>query len=149
MLAGARKLRVWSAGCADGSELYTVALLLQAEGALERSFLLGSDVLEENLALARHGAYAEQTIPAELRMRARWEQRELVRDGAPAGRWNVILCRNVAIYLTQEAKDALHRTLAGALSRAGVLLLGRSERISDPAALGLESTGPHAYRRRR
>lgn len=149
LLAAGGRLRVWSAGCADGTELYTVALLLDRLGALERAFLLGSDVLEENLAAARAGVYAEQTIPTPIRARARWERRDIVREGPPAGRWSLILCRNLAIYLTPGSKAALHAALAGALTQTGVLLLGRSERIADPAALGLRSAGPHAYRRAR
>ena len=58
-----------------------------------------------------------------------------------------MICRNVAIYLAQAAKRRLHELLAGSLARGGVLLLGRSERLGDPAALGLETVVPHAYRR--
>jgi chemotaxis protein methyltransferase CheR len=141
------RVRVWSAGCADGSELYSVGILLDRLHALDRSFLLGSDVLEENLAVARDGVYGEVTISNRLRLRARWERRDLVGGGAPAGKWRLILCRNVAIYLAAAAKRVLHETLAGSLAPEGVLLLGRSERLTDPARLGLERVAPHAYRR--
>ncbi|HUH15235.1 MAG TPA: CheR family methyltransferase [Gaiellaceae bacterium] len=147
LLSRPGRVTVWSAGCADGSELYSVAMLLDRLGALERVRLLGSDVLEENLERARGGVYGETAVPDRLRARARWEQRDLVRQGAPAGRWRLVLCRNVAIYLAPEAKRLLHATLAGALAPGGVLLLGRSERLTDPAALGLARTGPHAYRK--
>lgn len=52
LLADDRRISVWSAGCADGSELHSVAMLLAQLGALSRSLLLGSDLLEENLVLA-------------------------------------------------------------------------------------------------
>jgi chemotaxis protein methyltransferase CheR len=146
LVASGRRLRVWSAGCADGSELYSAALLLDRLGALDRAFLLGSDLLEENLARARRGVYGERTMAVTLRARARWEQRDLVND-PPRGKWSLILCRNVAIYLGAGAKAALHASLADALAHAGVLLLGRSERIGDPEALGLTVAGPNAYRR--
>jgi chemotaxis protein methyltransferase CheR len=148
LVAGGRRLTVWSAGCSDGSELYSVALLLERLGALDRAVLLGSDLLEENLALARDGHYGDVQIGEELRGRARWERRDLVSEGAPPGPWQLILCRNLAIYLAPEAKRTLHATLAESLAPAGVLLLGRSERLVDPSALGLERAGPHAYRRR-
>ena len=147
LLARGRRMSVWSAGCADGSELYSVAIVLERLGALERSFLLGSDLLEENLAVARRGRYGDVAISAGLRARVRWEQRDLVRDGGPGGAFRLVLCRNVAIYLAQAAKRALHELLARSLAIGGVLLLGRSERLSDPAALGLERVVPHAYRR--
>jgi chemotaxis protein methyltransferase CheR len=147
LLAGGRRLTVWSAGCSDGSELYSVALLLERLGALDRAVLLGSDLLEENLALARRGRYGDVEIGGELRRRARWERRDVVGEGAPPGPWRLVLCRNLAIYLAPEAKRSLHATLAGVLAPGGVLLLGRSERLIDPGSLGLERAGPHAYRR--
>jgi chemotaxis protein methyltransferase CheR len=141
------RMTVWSAGCADGTELYSVALLLDRAGALDRSTLLGSDVLEENLERARSGPLADARIPERLRRRLRWEVRDLLRNGPPPGRWRLVLCRNVAIYLAPEARRNLHRCLVSALAAGGVLLLGRSERLADPGSLGLEPCGPHAYRR--
>ncbi len=148
LVAERRRLRVWSAGCADGAELYSVAMVLERLGALERALLLGSDLLEENLTAARRAIYGGIAVPDALRSRVRWERRDLVREGAPSGRWDVVLCRNVAIYLEPAARRTLHTTLARALTNDGVLLVGRSERISDPATLGLVRIAPHAYGRR-
>lgn len=147
LLADGRRLRVWSAGCADGSELYSVALVLERLGALGRSSLLGSDLLDENLAAARAGVYGGVTFDACLRARIRWERRDLVRAGAAPGPWNLILCRNLAIYLAPAAKAVLHERLVATLAPGGVLLLGRSERLARPAALGLERAATHAYRK--
>ena len=142
-----RKTRIWSAGCADGSELYSVGMLLARAGALERSFLLGSDLLEENLRAARAGNGFGPNVSDAIRSRLRWEQRDLLRDGPAPGKWDVVLCRNVAIYFSPEAKETLHAQLASSLARDGVLLLGRSERVSSAARFGLEEIGQHAYRR--
>ncbi len=147
LLASGARPRVWSAGCANGSELYSVAILLERLGAIERAFLLGSDLLEENLAAARKGVYGDVTASEHLRARVRWERRDLVRDGAPLGMWDLVLCRNVAIYLGASAKRKLHELLVGSLAPGGVLLLGRSERLGDPGELELERVAPHAYRR--
>lgn len=147
LLADSRRIAVWSAGCANGTELYSLAIVLQRLGALERAHLLGSDLLEENLAAARRGELDGVAIAPKLRVHCRWEQRDLTRDGAPPGAWQLVLCRNLAIYLAPASRHALHETLAGALAPAGVLLLGRSERLTRPEALGLESVAPHAYRR--
>jgi chemotaxis protein methyltransferase CheR len=147
VLRARRQLRIWSAGCADGSELYSVAIVLAQLGLLDNAALVGSDLLDENLAVAGHGVYGDVQLPATLRARMRWERRDLVREPAPVGKWSVVLCRNVAIYLRAEAKQSLHGRLAGALATGGVLLLGRSERLSDPQSLGLELVAPHAYRR--
>ncbi len=147
LLSDGRRLTAWSAGCADGSELYTLGIVLQRVGALERALLLGSDLLDENLAAARVGDYEGHDIPPEVRTRVRWEQRDLVADGPPAGRWRLVLCRNVAIYLEPAARRALYETLVSALTARGILLLGRSERLLDAASLGLRPVAPHAYER--
>jgi chemotaxis protein methyltransferase CheR len=149
LLEHAGHLRVWSAGCANGLELWSLAVVLNRLGALDEASLLGSDLLDENLAVARTGTYDVVEIAPALRRRVRWERRDLGRDEAPAGRFDLILCRNVAIYFEPGAKGRLHRMLAGALAAGGVLMLGRSERLSDPASLGLRRIEPHIYERPR
>lgn len=147
LLAARPRLRVWSAGAAEGQELYSLGILLERAGRLGDAYLLGSDLLAENVAAAAAGARPGAPVSDALRARVRWEQRDLVAEPAAPGAWDLVLCRNLAIYLTAAARDALHVRLAGALAPGGVLLLGRSERIADPGALGLRLAGPHAYRR--
>ena len=142
-------LRAWSAGCANGLELWSLAIVLNRIGVLDSARLLGTDLLEENLAAARAGVYDVVEISPALRGRARWERRDLVHDPPPPGRFDLVLCRNVAIYLEPAAKARLHRTLAEALAPGGVLMLGRSERLGDPASLGLRRVEPHVYDRPR
>lgn len=143
----ARTLRVWSAGCSKGLEVFSVAAVLDRLGALERSHLLGSDILTENIDVARAGG--GDSIPASksILARSRFEVRDLVNEPAPNGEWNLILCRNVAIYFDADARTALLDRFAGALAPGGVLMLGRSERIVQPALHGLEPFGPHTYRK--
>ena len=138
-------VRVWSAGCADGSELYDLGAMLEAAGELGRSYLLGSDILEENLQVARAKRSGVASPP--VRARVRWERRDLASEPAPPGRWHLILCRNLAIYLRPEVRDGLHRKLADALAPRAFLMLGRSERIGNPTSLGLEPVTATVYRR--
>jgi chemotaxis protein methyltransferase CheR len=135
------RIRVWSAGCADGSEVLSLAILLQRLGCWERAFILGSDLLTENIEIAR------QKIAAELgpQTSVRLEVRDLLASDVPPGRFALILCRNLAIYLQPEAKRKLHAMLAAALMRNGVLVLGRAERLSAPREIGLTRAGPHHY----
>ena len=140
-------LRVWSAGCSTGGELYRVGLLLRQCGALPSSRLVGSDLLAERIEAARQGPPGAATAPADLRAAVRWERRDLVQDPAPAGLFDLVLCRNVAIYLSAAAQQALHAKLAGALRRGGVLLLGRSEWLLRPEQFALTAAAPHAYRK--
>jgi chemotaxis protein methyltransferase CheR len=149
LLEHASRLRTWSAGCANGLELWSLAIVLSRLGVLDDAYLLGSDLLEENLAVARAGVYDVVEITPALRGRAHWERRDLANDPPPSGRFDLVLCRNVAIYLEPAAKARLHRMLAGALATGGVLMLGRSERLGDPASLGLRRVEPHVYERPR
>jgi chemotaxis methyl-accepting protein methylase len=137
-------VRAWSAGCSSGAELCDVATMLAA-ARRPAGRLLGSDLLEENLAVARAG-HGERGCACG-RAGAVYERRDIVRRGAPDGEWDVVLCRNVAIYLDGPARARLHATLAGALAPGGLLLLGRSERLTEPRAHGLERVAPHLYRR--
>jgi chemotaxis protein methyltransferase CheR len=142
LLARGDGLRLWSAGCSDGSELFSLATLLAGAGALGSSYLLGSDILPENVARAR--AATRHQAPAVAR-RLRWERRELSGDGPPGGLWDVVLCRNVAIYLRADARERVYRTLASALAPAGALMLGRSEQLATPQSYGLREIAPHVY----
>jgi chemotaxis protein methyltransferase CheR len=141
---GARTVRVWSIGASDGSELCSVALLLDRRGALSGATLLGSDLLPENVALAL--AQRDERLPAALSGKVRFEERDVTRS-APDGTWDVVLCRNVLIHLAADAKRAMLDRAAGALAPGGLLLLGRSERLPRGDRRGLDDAGPNAYRR--
>ena len=140
-----RRLAVWSAGCADGSELATIALLLQRDGLADRGLLLGSDLLDENIVAARRARFPD--VPAGVRSRLRFERRDLVADPPPGCRFHLVLCRNVAIYLAGPARRILERRLVDALLPDGFLMIGRSERLARPEALGLRPVARHLYRK--
>ncbi len=140
-------LSVWSAGCSDGSELYSVVLMLRRLGALDGSRLIGSDLSAGRVALARRGAVVSETVRREARPVLRWERRDLLREPPPPGVFDLVLCRNVAIYFERAAQRALHAKLAGALRRGGVLMLGRCEQLLTPDQFGFAAAGPHLYRK--
>jgi chemotaxis protein methyltransferase CheR len=141
---GPRPLRVWSVGASDGSELCSLGLLLQRRGVLPGSLLLGSDLLPENIALARSRS-AERVDGAVLRA-MRFEQRD-VAVSAPSGTWDVVLCRNVLIHLSPDARRAVLDHVTAGLAAGGLLLLGRAERLPRGVEHGLRDVGPNAYRR--
>lgn len=151
LVGGARRgVRVWSAGCSDGTELYSVALILGRLGVLPRCQLVGTDILAERVDRASRGGPATEAARRAAVAAAavlRWQRRDLVRDPPPPGRFDLVLCRNVLIYLDVSVRSAVYRKLAGVLRRGGVLLLGRSEWLTEPAPLGLVPAGPHAYRK--
>ena len=147
LLGGRSGLSAWSAGCSDGSELYSVAVVLQRLGALARSRLLGSDLSAGRIELARRGAMVSATVRQEARPVLRWERRDLLRDPPPPGAFDLVLCRNVTIYFEPPAQRIVYAKLAAALRPGGVLMLGTCERLLAPGQFGLAAAGPHLYRR--
>lgn len=137
-------LRVWSIGASDGSELCSVAMLLDRREALEGATLLGSDLLPENVDLARLRS-RERLQPAALGA-VRFEQRDVTRS-VPSGVWDVVLCRNVLIHQEPRAKRAMLDRATAGLTPDGLLLLGRSERLPRDERRGLSDAGSNAYRR--
>jgi chemotaxis protein methyltransferase CheR len=162
-----RPFRVWSAGCSDGAELYSVAMLLVENGALTPGSveLLGTDCRPEALARAAAGvcdAAAVKGVPPPLlrryfrfdgehyhvqravRAAAVWRRADALAAGE-AGPWDLVLCRNLAIYLQPDATASLWATLAAAVRPGGALVLGKAERPVGVA--GLLPDGPCVYRR--
>ena len=147
LLARRNGLSAWSAGCSDGSELYSVVLMLRRLGALARSRLLGSDLSAGRVELARRGAMVSETVRREARPVLRWERRDLLREPPPPGAFDLVLCRNVTIYFEPTAQRAVYVKLAAALRPGGVLMLGTCERLLAPGQFGLAASEPHLYRK--
>jgi chemotaxis protein methyltransferase CheR len=147
VVSGAKRVRVWSAGCGGGEEAYTLATMLEWNGVLSRSEIVGSDILEELVAEAAAGVVGGARTPAGLRGRVQWDVRDLTTAGPPEGEFDLVLCRDLLTYLTPVACEAVERTLAAALSVGGVIVVGRNERLENADALGLSRITPSAYRR--
>lgn len=146
--------RVWSAGCASGEEVYSVAMtILDAvrPGEDLRVEILATDLHEGALRRAAAGRYradiadsmsadrlagyfrSEETgfrVASALRPAITFRRHDLVHDPAPRP-FDLILCRNVLIYLQRGAQRAVVRRLHEALVSGGVLMLGRSETVWD------------------
>jgi chemotaxis methyl-accepting protein methylase len=164
---GVRPLRVWSAGCSNGAELYSVALLLLELGALwpGQCELLGTDCRPEALAGAAAGVFEPATLKqvppallrqyfvcagdhyrvrADIRSAVRWRRGDVLAAPEP-GPWDLVLCRNLSIYLQPEASALLWSNLVGPLRPGGVLVPGKAER--PLGVRGLASVGPCVYRK--
>lgn len=151
---GRRELRAWSVGCASGEEPYTLMLVWRLRVAPRvpdaALHVLATDVDEPVLARARAARYAwgsVKELPAEWRARAfeevgrtyelRAEYRagvelraEDVRVALPAGRFDLILCRNLAFtYFDEPLQRATLARLESALLPGGALVIGKSERL--------------------
>jgi two-component system, chemotaxis family, CheB/CheR fusion protein len=161
------EVRVWCAGCATGEEAFSAAIAL-AE-AMGPSFgnqevkIFGTDVDEKAIAFARRGQYSREqiesvpkkvleewfteegdgyTVRKELRRAVVFGINNLVSD-APISRLDLLICRNVFIYLDTVLQKKVLSRFHYALRRNGVLVLGKSElipfaaRIYEPLDLSL------------
>ena len=160
-----RPLRIWSAGCANGAELFSVAILLAEAGLLEGSYLLGSDCRMEAINQAKAALYHSTALKnvglselsrhfhrvdaiwwpgSALLSHVHWEVADLSRQ-IEEGPWDLILWRNMAIYLQTEAAAAVWRGLASVLAPEGFLVSGKAER--PPAALPVTCVKRCIYQR--
>ena len=149
-----RRIQVWSAGCSTGEEVYTIAMLLLESGLFKgwNIRVMGSDISRKVLATARAAVYGEnsfRTTSALLRRKyfveanGRWTVRDDVRSMCSFGQLNlvsterfrvlgpqdVIFCRNVLMYLSQEARHRVVEAFYDRLTPGGFLLLGHSESL--------------------
>jgi chemotaxis protein methyltransferase CheR len=161
-----RGMRVWSAGCSNGSEPYTIAMLLQQAYPARRHTILATDIDRAMLDRARSakGYIADdvRALPARLRdaymtkndaaycvadqivKMVRFDRLDLLRDQVGQV-FDLIVCRNVVIYFTDEAKTGLYEKFVEALEPGGHLFLGATETISRPGDLGLKYVAPCFY----
>ena len=167
LIRGRALIRAWSAGCSLGYEPYSIAMLVRELSATTGLRILATDLDETILVQARSSRYTEaQMLGVSNARRARffrrdgdhWEVRpelralvtfrrhDLLRDPYESG-FDLIACRNVVIYFTEEAKSQLYRRFATALRPGGLLFVGATEAISSPRAIGLEPEQPGFYRR--
>ena len=151
-----RSIRVWVPGCATGEEAYTVAMLLLEQASRQdirpTIQVFGSDIDARALAIAREGQYpaAIEADVGEDRLRrffvkdadhyrVRQELRDLVLFASqsllkdpPFSRLDLIVCRNVLIYLDRELQELACNTFHYALNPDGFLMLGTSESADNP-----------------
>jgi len=150
-------IRVWHAGCSTGEEVYSMAILLEEEGLLQRARLYATDINEVVLQQARAGIfplermqeYTENYIKAggkrafseyyvakydgalfhpSLTEHVVFSQHNLVTDRS-FSEFNVILCRNVLIYFDRSLQTRVHRLFYDSLVNFGILGLGSKESL--------------------
>lgn len=165
LMHGRERLRVLSAGCSDGQELYSVAVLLAEMDCLGRCELVGVDCRPAAVAAARAGRFSGAALagldPAilsryfhregigwrvsgELRRKTDWRVENLL-STAESQAWDMILFRNVAIYLDLRKAEGLWARLVAQLTAGGLLVTGRAER--PPGRLTLARLAPCLYRK--
>lgn len=170
------RFRIWSAGCSNGQEALSAAIRLLhffpdiADLDLR---ILATDIDPEVIKFARQGTYplkylsgvTEPTLkqyfiqtPGQdgteaftagpnLKKLIRFNELNLLAPWPMRGQFDVIFCRNVVIYFDLATQTGLWPRFREMLAPHGLLFLGHSERISDPATIGFTCFGPTTYRR--
>jgi chemotaxis protein methyltransferase CheR len=160
-------LRIWSAGCSTGEEAYTLAIEAAKAGLHDRVRVLGTDLSAAAIGHAEEGRYGPWSfrgvdevdrrtwfvpdgerwrVRHDLRDRVTFEVRDLL-DGAPA-RFQLVVCRNVLMYLTPGAVARASSSLSRALAPGGHLVIGASDPPLRCEDLVLVSTGSGLVYRR-
>ncbi|MED3797302.1 MULTISPECIES: protein-glutamate O-methyltransferase CheR [Lysinibacillus] len=151
------EIRIWHAGCATGEEVYSMAILLQEEGLIERSVIYATDMNEQVLEKAKKGAFPIHKMQAytknymlaggahafseyyqtdyqyayfhpTLLKNIIFAQHNLVTDHS-FNEFHVVLCRNVLIYFSPKLQSQVHQLFYESLSDKGFLCLGDKETL--------------------
>lgn len=147
---GKRPLRAWSAGCSTGQEPVSLAITF-AETAADLAEIIATDVSDVALARARSGLYSQFEIQRGLSIRrlvgwfepsgsawaakrdllraVHYRRMNLVADPLPGGRFDIVLCRNVLLYLPPHTRRLVLDRIASTLRPDGLLALGAGETV--------------------
>lgn len=149
-------IKIWSAASSTGQELYSVAMTIrELIGTQLDNFtfkLLGTDISDGAITQASYGKYnkfeierglARQTLQKhftlfgdswkvkdELRSMVNFRKLNLMLPFAGLGKFDIILCRNVAIYFTLDDRKKLFNKIADSLTDDGYLIIGSTESLT-------------------
>ncbi len=151
-----KRLTVWSAACSTGDEPYSLVMALSRLVPLSNIRIIATDIDKQVLEKARVGLYNEKSIAAvpddlkkkyftkvgpsyqisdEVKKCVEFREHNLLRDAYPQ-HCHLIVCRNVVIYFTDEAKDGIYKKFNESLESGGSLFIGSTEQIINYKELG-------------
>ena len=162
-----REFKIWSAGCSYGAEAYTLAMLLYERSASSQVRIMGTDIDFSILARANNPTFTKEDmvnlsdaqrsryffsvdgstyLPQNLlRERVQFSHHDLLGSQYPIEQYDLILCRNVLIYFTDDAKERIYANFCKALRPGGILFVGGTERLADHAKAGFTLLRPFFY----
>ncbi len=152
-----KNLKIWSAACSTGDEPYSLVMLLSRFLPLSNIKIIATDIDKQVLAKAQVGLYNDKSLKAlpkefidkyfrkvgdssyqisdEIKRCVDFRQHNLLKDPyiSPC---DLIICRNVLIYFTEEAKNEIFKKFSDSLKPNGVLFVGSTEQIIQPQSVG-------------
>lgn len=150
------RIKIWSSACSTGEEPYSVAMLLKKMRIKSNNNIIASDIDKDAVKKAKQGVYSlkgmanipedmirtnfqkesdKYIIKNEIKNMVDFKIVNLLEDTFPS-QCDLILCRNVMIYFTEETKEKLYKKFYDALSDKGIFFVGSTEQIIMPQKYG-------------
>ena len=160
-----KNLKIWSAACSTGDEPYSLVMALSKHLPLNQIKIYATDLDKQVIAKAKTGLYVEKSIAGvpdefkkkyftkvgpsyqisnEIKARVEFKEHNLLKDAYPTD-YHLIVCRNVLIYFTEEAKDEVFRKFQKSLKSGGFLFIGSTEQIINHREIGFERRNSFFY----
>lgn len=150
-------LKIWSAACSTGDEPYSLAMVLAKKVPLNKIHIIATDIDSQVLEKAKIGIYGANSLkglPEEYKNKyfepmgdraykisdqikscVEFKKHNLLKDAYPSS-CHLIVCRNVMIYFTEEAKSEIYKKFYNSLDKGGCLFVGNTEQIINHKELG-------------
>ena len=162
-----KNLKIWSAACSTGDEPYSLVMAFSRHLPLNNIKINATDLDKQVIAKAKTGLYSEKSIAAvpddlkkkyftkvgpsykiadEIKSRVEFKEHNLLKDSY-ATDCHMIVCRNVLIYFTEEAKDEVFRKFYKSLASKGVLFIGSTEQIINYKEIGYDRKSSFFYQK--
>lgn len=162
------RLTIWSAACSTGDEPYTIAMIMAKYIPTDKFKIIATDIDEDVLAFAKKGIYPERSLtdlPTEFKSKyfspveknhmkisddikkcVEFKKHNLLKDTFFRN-INMIVCRNVVIYFTDEAKNKIYKEFNSSLTKNGILFIGSTEQIIASKELGFTNMETFFYKK--
>ncbi len=163
-----KSLKIWSAACSTGDEPYSLVMTLADFLPLNQIKIIATDIDKQVLEKARAGLYNQKSVSGlpkkyvdkymtkigannyqvndEVKARVEFKQHNLLKDSYPTG-CDMIVCRNVVIYFTDDAKNEIYRKFNNSLKKGGILFVGSTEQIINYRDLNYDSIKSFFYKK--
>lgn len=160
-------LKIWSAACSNGSEPYTLAIIMDRLTPGKRHQIIATDIDNTILETAKKGVYTSNdiknvdlalrekyftksgesyAIKDDIKNRVSFKKHDLILDRYDSG-YDLIVCRNVVIYFTQETKNDIYKKFYQAMKPGALLFVGATESIYNYREFGFEKASTFIYRK--
>ncbi len=167
LLGRTKRPKIWSAACSTGEEPYTIAMILSKFMPLSQVQIQATDIDENVLARAKQGFYPARSlneVPLEMKnkyftmegnlykispeiIRAVDFRKHNLLEETFSGHYDLIVCRNVLIYFTEEAKVRLYHKFSRAMKTEAIFFVGSTEQIFNADAYGFEPVDTFFYKK--